>query len=207
MKHNSKLERFYKFFEIYGTERLNGLDESYFDELDGNEKQEAWTFLENGFTQSTERINGLYLLDKSRAVELFKQALTEAEHDSPYPEVRRESESSRLLMIRYINLIEPDEKYVNAMAEFAKSEFEDIRIQFARSLPTHEITPDAIEALKGMIYTEAETIPLSSAIIKFMEIHGMDFDSRDPLYKKIYSALSSSDPAKKKSAMDRLETA
>lgn len=204
-EYNSGLERFYNFFKTYGTERLNGLDESYFVELNKNEKEEAWEFLENGFSKSTERIKGLFILDKFRAVDLFKKALAAPAEDSPHPEARQESESSRLLMIRYINSIEPEEKYINAMAEFAKSEFEEIRGQFARSLPIDQVTPEAIEALIGMIFTETETIPLSSAITKFMVIHGMDFDRRNPLYKKLYSALSSNDPKEKQSAINRLK--
>ena len=38
----SKLEKFYAFFQTYGTERLNGLGESYFVGMNDDEKEEAW---------------------------------------------------------------------------------------------------------------------------------------------------------------------
>jgi hypothetical protein len=202
---NPKLARFYRFFETYGAERLNGLDESYFLGLNGSEREEAWNFLIRGFVSSDERIKGLYILDDVRAIELFKHALALPVEASPYPEERRESESARLLMIRYINSVEADEKYVSAMSEFASSEFPRVRAEFAQSLPAYPISPEAVEALKRMIFTETERVPLSSAITKFMEIHGIDFDVNNPLSKSTFLSLWSGDAKEKLSAISRLE--
>jgi hypothetical protein len=91
------------------------------------------------------------------------------------------------------------------MTEFASSEFENVRFLFAKAAPTHQVTPEVVAALKGMIFTETEQLPLSAAISKYMVIHGMDFDARDPLYKSIYMSLRSDDPKTKMAGMKRLE--
>jgi hypothetical protein len=202
---DEQLSRFYQFFKTSGTERLNGLDESYFVDLTEGEKQEAWSFLSQGDSFSEESIKGLYILDKIRAISLFKKMLASPIKDSPCPDQRQDSERSRLLLLAYVNSVEPDEKYIDTMSEFANSEFADVRGQFARCLPTHQITPKALAAIKGMVFTEAERIPRTSAITKLMVIHGMDFDMDDPLYKSIYLSLRSDEHKKKLSAMTRLE--
>lgn len=198
---NSKLgqqsELLYGFFETYGTERLNGLNERYFFGLNENEKEEAWNFLKDGFYLSSERITGLCVLDKTRAVDLFKKAVSLPLDSSPFPAEQRASESNRLLMLRYISSVEHDEKYVDAIGEFATSQFPTIRAEFAQSLPTRQLVRSAVDALKGMIFTETERVPLTSAITKFMAIHGMDYDMNDPLYKSIYLLLRSEDPKEK----------
>ncbi|NRR34126.1 hypothetical protein HSX11_28530 [Oxalobacteraceae bacterium] len=202
---NKKLAQFYNFFETYGTERLNGLSESYFIDLDEDEKKEAWNFLKDGFWLSSERITGLYIMDNVKAIDLFKEIIDLPMASSPYPAEQREMESNRLLMLRYINRMEPEEKYFSAMSEFSHSEFERVRAEFAQYLPAHQITRSAVDALKGMVFTETETIPLTSAITKLMLIHGMDFDRKNPLYKSIYLSLKSDVHKEKIAGMKRLE--
>lgn len=202
---NPKLAPIYGFFEKYGTERLNGLDPSYFLALNESEKEEAWNFLSDGFALSAERIHALYNLDKIRAVSVFKKAIEVPIAASPYPAERKAMEECCLLMLRYINSVAADEKYVAAISKFAESEFWQVRAQFAQSVPIHQVTQRAVDALKGMIFTETERIPLTSAITKFMVIHGMDFDANDPVYKSIYKSLRSNDPKEKLLGMKRLE--
>lgn len=199
------LAPFYKFFETYGSERLDGLNESHFAGLTPAEKQEAWNYLKDGFESSDERISGLYKLDPSSAVILFKEALKKPIETSPYAASREAIEESRLMLLKFVNSVEPNKQYVDAMTEFARSEFENVRFMFAKSAPTHQVTPEVLTALKGMIFTETEQLPLSAAITKYMIIHGMDFDARDPLYKSIYLSLRSDDPKAKMAAMKQLD--
>jgi hypothetical protein len=203
---NAKLTRFYRFFETYGRERLDGLNESYFAELNQTEKEEAWNFLEGGVPSSYEHIKGLYLLDRDRAIQLFSKALALPIEQSQYLSEREQLESSRLLMLSYINCVEHDPKIMKEMTEFAKSEFSHIRGQLARALPVQNIIPEAVEALKTMILTETDTGPRAAAIAKFMSIHGLKFKLRDPVYDSIYLSLSSDDPEEKLSAINKLET-
>lgn len=201
---NQKLEPFYRFFETHGTERLNGLNESYFRDLNAGEKEEAWNFLiKRGLSEET--IKGLYLLDKERAIGVIARSLTSPMETSQYPAEQEELERTRLSMIGYVNSVDPDERYIAAMCDFALSRFESVRALFAQSLPVHRVTSGAVEALKGMVFTETETIPLSSAITKLMAIHGLEFDRHDPLYKSIYMALRSDEHKEKVSAIRRLE--
>ena len=207
MTHNAtgNLAPFYQFFDTYGSERLNGLNESHFAGLSAAEKEEAWNYLKQGFETSDERISGLYKLDPSRSVALFKEALKQPMEASPFAASREAIESSRLFLLKFVYSNERDRQYVDAMTKFAGSEFENVRTLFANAAPIHQVTPELVAALKGMIFTETERIPLSAAITKFMVIHGMDFDAQDPLYKKIYMSLRSDDTKTKMAAMKQVE--
>lgn len=202
---SQKLAPLYAFFETYGMERLHGLSESYFFDLDDDEKEEAWKFLEDRFYLSVDCITGLYMLDPIKAVDLFKKTIDFPVAVSEIPAERRAMENNRLLILSYINGVDPDEKYVAAMCELAKSEFSEVRGRFARSVPIYQVTHAAVEALKGMIFTETERIPLSSAITKLMVIHGLDYDRKDPVYKAIYLSLRSDNHQEKISGIKRLE--
>ncbi|MBC7683811.1 MAG: hypothetical protein H7176_01115 [Bdellovibrionales bacterium] len=196
---------FYRFFETYGSVRLDGLNDSHFADLTTAEKEEAWNYLKDRFECSDERISGMYTLDPSRAVVLFKETLKKPMEASPYAASREAIEESRLMLLNFVNSVEPDKQYVDAMTEFARSEFENVRFLFARTAPIYPVTPEIVAALKGLIFTETERLPLSAAISKYMVINGMDFDLWDPLYNSIYMSLRSDDPKTKMAAMKRLE--
>ena len=199
------LAPFYRFFETYGSERLDGLNDSHFAGLTTSEKEEAWNYLKDRFESSEERISGMYKLDPSRAVMLFKDALKNPVESSPYAASREAIEECRLMLLRFVNSIEPARQYVDAMTEFARSEFENVRFLFANAAPIYQVTPEVVAALKSMIFAETERLPLSAAISKYMAIHGMDFDLWDPHYNSIYMSLRSDDPETKMAAMKRLE--
>jgi len=202
---SAEFAKFHGFFDKAGTERLSGLDENYFETMSEADRQEAWDFLLPKFARSSDAISGLYLLDPVGAVALFKAEIAPPILPTPYPSLRRTRESNRLLMLKLIIKVYPDPVYIDAMTAFANSEFDEIRGEFAQSLLISPITRGAVDALKRMIFTEVETIPLSSAITKLMVIHGMDFDRRDPVYKSIFVALMSDNPDNKLAAMARLE--
>ena len=190
---SGNLGPFYRFFHTYGSERLNGLNASHFAGLSAAEKEEAWNYLKQDFASSDERIAGLYLLDPCGAVALFKEALTQPMEMPPYAASREAMESSRLFLLTFVHSVEHDKQYVDAMAGFAGSAYENVRTLFANAAPIHQATPALVAALKEMILTETERIPLSAAITKFMVIHGMAFDAHDPAYKKIYMSLRADD--------------
>lgn len=206
LKNTPRLERFYDFFKTIGAARLDGLDESYFVGLTNEEKETAWIFMRENFTRSSERIAGMYLLDSSRAVNEFKKALVIPIDQIQIINEQEELESSRLSMLKYVNLYEPDEKWVAAMCDFAVSNFSTVRDKFAHDLPAKRLTFAAVSALKRMILTEVERVPLISAITKLMLIHGMDFHMDDPVYDSIYRLLKSQNKNEKLSAFTRLES-
>lgn len=196
---SSCLSRFFSFFEKYGTERLNGLDSSYFDGLSDNERAEAWSYLKKYFYKSEECIHGLNLMDPEKAVELFESALAKPIENSPYPAARQAIENCRLLMLRYVLAQNPKESVVNALVEFSTSEFPGARSSVAQSLPIDKTTAKAVSALKSMIFTETERVPLFSSITKLMAIYGLDYDLEDKTYKSIYLGLRSDDVEEKNS--------
>jgi hypothetical protein len=201
---SSSLENFYSFFETYGTQRLNGLNSSVFQPMTLDERAEAWNYLADKFELSDERIHGLYVMDATAAVDLFKKAIAEPLKESPYPATKQAMQNSRVLMMRYVCAQEPTNENINALLTLIGSEFPQIRKNVAQSLPTNSTTPEAVSALKSMIVTETDDITLSVASIKLMAMHGMDFDARDPVYKSIYSGLASDDTSKKNIAISRL---
>lgn len=202
---DSKLSRLYKFFETYGTERLNGLDRSYFVEMTPEEKARAWDFWLRGFPDSVDNINGLYLLDKVRAIELFKDALETPAPPSDFPAERKETEINRLLMLRYVTNWDDDPRFLAMLAEFSRSEFEDVRTQFAQSLSNRNATTEVVTGLKGMIYTETERLPLAAAITALMDLHGVSYNPVDLAQRSIYMLLRSSEQDEKRAGMSRLE--
>ena len=204
-KDHGGLAAFYAYFQTYGTARLDGLGYGYFVGLTDSEREEAWNFLLDGFPSSGESITGLYSLDWARAVSLFKAAVALPLEAAQYPAQQEAIEENRLLMLRYINDVEADRKYLAAICEFSTSQFKDVRAVFARSVPVQQVTHEAVNALKSMIFAETDTIVLASAIPKLMAIHGMEFDRKNSIYKSIYLSLRSDDPAEKAAGIDRLE--
>lgn len=201
----STYQDFIAFFSMNGKMRLDGLSKSYLEDLSESEKEQAWSFLKEEFSLSDERISALNILNRAKAIELFKEALDLPARSSKFPAEQEAIERNRLLMVRCVNDVEPNDKYIEILNGFALSQFPKIRAQFAQSLPVQQVAESAINAIKGMIFTEAERIPLASAIVKFMEIHQMSYDLENPLYKSIYLSLRSDDQKKKSDGMKRLE--
>lgn len=201
----SKLERLYSFFQKKDSERLHGLDESYFLGLTPIEKSQAWNFISSSARLSDERISGLFLLDPDRAIEFFKKVCLDPIEDSNFPAERRAFERARLALLYYINLVDPDIEHMNQMCSFSSSKFEEIRIIFATSVPEKVTTPEILNALKIMIFTEADEMAVSSAVMKYMAIYGMQFDADNEDYKVIYNSLMKGDGNKKLAAMKRIE--
>lgn len=195
-----KLERLYTFFNTFGRERMDGLDRSYFRDLSPAERAEAWDFLTEGFADSVDKINGLYLLDKMRAIGEFKIALDEQAAESACAA----NQINRLLMLRYVTNADVDPRYIGMLADFARDQSEDVRVQFAQSLSVRNATTDNVNALKDMILAETERLPLATAILALMNLHGVAYDPNDPEQRWIYMALRSSATDDKLAGMRRL---
>jgi len=184
---------------------MQGLDASYFDGMSDSEKARAWTFLENRFERSSDRIIGLVLLDPVRAVELFKQAVASPIADAAFAAVRRDAEGNRLLLLRQIIQLDPSPEYFNALLPFARSEFPAVRAAFAKAVPRDSRIPAAVLALKHMVLTETDFIPLSAASSKLMSIHGLRYKPDDPVYRSILQSLMSQDLEQKMAGIHQLQ--
>jgi len=200
-----KLDRLYKFFNTYGRERLDGLDRSFFRDMSPDESAGAWDFLSLRFAESVDKITGLYLLDEGRAIERFKQALDSPMPLSEYPAARSADEINRLLMLRYVTNSDVDPRYIAMLPEFARSEFEEVRAQFAQSLSIRNATTEVVTALKEMVYSESKRLPLASAIFALKNLYGWSYDPSDSRRRSIYMLLQSTDPEEKRAGMSLLE--
>ncbi|MYM73117.1 hypothetical protein GTP56_13055 [Duganella sp. FT134W] len=199
------LAKLHHFFQDRGMERLNGLDKSYFYSLSDDEKIQAWNFLSDNFKYSSDKTTGLFLLDSARAVTLFKDEVQTPLERTEYKDQCRVQQENRILMLHYILLSEPNEKYIKLMDEFGTSEFEEVRTLFAQFLPTINVPTSSLDILKGMIFTETETLPQISAITKFMEVYGRSFELNDPNYKSLFRALLSDNEKEINSAIYQIE--
>jgi len=201
----SPLARLHAFFESTGSERMQGLDETYFIGMNESEKRKVWDFLKDRFDRSSDRIVGLYLLGPLQAVELFKKAVASPIPETPYAATRRDLEGNRILMLRKIVEIEPLPEYLEAINEFSYSQFTGVRAAFARAVPKDKVTPNAIRGLKSMIFTDTEMLPLGTAIRKLMLLHGVHYDPDDPVYRSTLRSLMSQDVEEKRIGMQRLQ--
>lgn len=104
--------------------------------------------MKQGFEGSDERISGLYKLDAARAVELFKQALKKPKETSPFAASREEIESNRIFLLRCVYSIERNPLYSKAIAALAASEVKNVRALFATSVPSRQVAPEVLTALK-----------------------------------------------------------
>jgi hypothetical protein len=86
---SDNLTHIYQFFNEQGTERLNGLDKSHLDGLTATEIEDVWEYLRANFTTSTEGINFLFIINKTRAASLFKDALTSPIKVPSFPENKK----------------------------------------------------------------------------------------------------------------------
>lgn len=199
------LAKLHHFFQDRGMERLNGLDKSYFYGLSDDEKLQAWNFLSDNFKYSSDKTTGLFLLDPEKALTLFKDEVQTPLERTEYKDQCRVQQENKILMLHYILSLDSNEKYINLMDQFGKSEFEEVRTLFAQFLPTRNVPTSSLNVLKGMIFTETETLPQTSAIAKFMAIYGHDFKLNDPSYKSLFRALLSDNEKDINSAIHQIE--
>lgn len=199
------LSRLHDFFQSTGRERLDGLDASYFADLSTSEQKQAWDFLKEDFYLSEDQITGLYLLNPNEAIKLFLDEINTQRKTPEYPAEVQADEDCKILMLRYICKENPSQANIDHLAKYSNSSSSNTRTKVAQSLPTQPTTQDAITALKGMIYTETERLPLSVATEKLMAIYGLEFDQNDSNYKSIYMGLRSPELDKKNRGFAQLE--
>jgi hypothetical protein len=199
-------KRFLNYFSLCQRERLEGLDASYFENMTGDEREMAFTYLMRGFGKSEENIRGLYLCDKSKAIQLFTKTI-----DQPIPKgkFRREEEAflmGRVLMAGYICNDRPSADNINLLIKIDVSAGnKDVRSAFYRSIPSEPTTKAAISRLENAVREETERPPLATAIQKLMACYGLIFNIHDQDYKRIYRGLASSIENEKQSHMDELK--
>lgn len=169
-------KNFLDFFGISNRERLDGLDASYFTDMTAQERANAFDYLHALVLDggSRETVHGLFLADADSAATLV-QALLETHKLREDAQIaaawnlQRRAPSSALLPV-FIRAMTSNDKYNRANAAFY--------------VPADLLTAELDAALKGMIRTETETLPLVNATNKLLECHGI---TREAVGKDVFS--------------------
>lgn len=193
----STYQRFLDFFQLTGTQRLDGLDASYFEAMTADERRQAydllWSKVEKGGTD--ESVNGLFLVDETRAV-VEVTPLLDAGRLRPQAEVLAAWNIHRLT------------KDVAMVAHFARRLLDQsakVRGSAAYYAPEAAPTHSLIKGLQGMVLTETEGLPLIHALNKLLQCHGITETSVDKKsYLDIYRGLRSDDAQTKIATFDLL---
>lgn len=171
-------QRFLDFFELRGTERLDGLDASYFEPMTSDERERAydllWTKVERGGTE--ESVNGLFLANERRAVSEV----------TPLLEGGKLRPQAGIIAARNIYLVTKDVGMVAYFVKYMKDDNAEVRGNAAYYAPASASTQSLIVGLQGMVLTETERLPLIHAINKLLECHGV---SEASVGKKVHDNL------------------
>lgn len=171
-------QKFVHFFLTASKARLDGLNETHFDGMLPEERSMAFDYLLklvlNG--GSRESANGLFVADAARAAPVIRQLLDAGK--------LRESAEIAAAWNLYRN--QPDQSLLQVFIRSMSSADKYNRANAAFYVPADVLTPELDAALKGMIRTETETLPLVNAINKLFECHGV---TRESVSKDEFSAF------------------
>jgi len=170
----STYQCFLNFFQLTGTQRLDGLDTSCFESMTTDERRQAydllWSKVEKGGTD--ESINGLFLADETRAV-VDVTLLLDAGRLRAQAEVLAAWNIYRLT------------KDVAMMAHFARrlsDQSAEVRGSAAYYAPAAAPTHSLVKGLQGMILTETERLPLIHALNKAHHADQLEASSLNSIY-------------------------
>jgi hypothetical protein len=193
----SAYQRFLDFFSMHNKERLDGLDESYFSDMNQKERDMAFGYLlklvRAGGTE--ESMHALFRADSERAVEPVEQLLNAGT-------LNKEAQIAAAWNLREVKW---DDKllsiFICHMTSF------DHRL---RSMAAYYVPPlssgELKSALRAMIRVETVLLPLIHAVNKLFECSGVTEDSiGEKRYLQIYRNLRSDDLQLKERAFKELE--
>lgn len=195
----SAYQNFLSFFSMHNKERLDGLSESYFDGMTLHERNMAFNFLlkmvESG--GSEESINGLFLADQKRAVQVVTELLKK-------PVLRDES---RIAAAWNLFRVCADINLLPIFFELFSSPDKKIRAAAAYYVPSTLVTPELIACLQGMIRTETDTLARINAVNKLLQCYGITRDSLGKEeFSRLYKGLRSEDINIVNKTFNQLET-
>jgi uncharacterized protein YoaH (UPF0181 family) len=191
-------QNFLDFFSMHNKERLDGLNESYFNEMTAEEKEMAYKYLlnlvEKGGTE--ESVHGLFMAAPNRAVESIKKLMEsgvlngEAQIAAAWNLAQR-SDDDNLIQVFIGFMNDPDVKLREKAAYYA---------------PANKFSPKLKSCLQGMIRVETEQLARIHAVDKLLEIYGVTEQSLgEKDYLSIYRDLHNDDFKIKENAFKRLE--
>ena len=177
-------QNFLDFFTTANKERLDGLDDTHFNDMSPEERSKAFDFLLQRVLNggSRESVGGLFVADPARAAPIVRQLLDSG----------KLHEDAEISAAWELYQIQPDSSLIPAFTKLMSSADQTNRSNAAFYVPADVLTPELDAALKGMIRTETETLPLVSAINKLLECHGITRESvSKEEFSKFYLGLRS----------------
>jgi hypothetical protein len=191
-------QNFLAFFATANKERLDGLDETHFNGMSPEERSKAFDYLVERVLNggSRESVGGLFVADPARAAPIVRQLLDSGK-------LREDAEISAAWELYQI---QQDPSLIPVFIRLMSSANPTNRSNAAFYVPADVLTPELGAALKGMIRTETETLPLVNAINKLLECHGITRESvSKEEFSKFYLGLRSDVLADKEKTFTQLD--
>lgn len=191
-------QNFLDFFSVNNRERLDGLSEIYFMDMSREERATAFEYLLKMVQQggSRECVNGLFIADVDRAASIVKELL----------EAHKLREDAQIAAAWNLNRVQPDSLLIPVFIRLMSSSDKYNRANAAFYVPSDDFTPELDAALKGMIRTETETLPLVNAINKYLECYGITRESvSKEEFSHFYRGLRSDGAGDKEAVFKELE--
>ena len=191
-------QNFLDFFSMHNKERLDGLSESYFNEMTPEERQMAYKYLlnlvEKGGTE--ESVHGLFRADPNRAVESIKELMGSNVLNG----------EAQIAAAWNLSQICGDDSLIKVFIGFMANPDVNLREKAAYYVPANRFVPELKSSLQGMIRVETEQLARIHAVDKLLEIYGATEKSLgEKDYLSIYRDLHNNDLKIKENAFKRLE--
>jgi hypothetical protein len=191
-------QSFLDFFSVHNKERLDGLSESNFTAMTQAEREIAFNHLlklvEAGGTE--ESVNGLFRVDRSRAVIPVKRLL----------ETGVLSAEAQIAAAWNFCQIQVDDSILTIFIQYMAGPDRRLRAKAAYYVPAAMFTSELKSALQGMIRTETEQLARIHAVDKLLECYGVTEESLEKnKYLSLYRGLHSEDVRTKEAAFKQLD--
>jgi len=190
-------QNFLNFFSMNNRERLDGLNEIYFTGMTTEERSMAFDYLlklvHNGGSRET--VHGLFLADAGRAAPIVRELL----------DAHKLREDAEITAAWNLQQIAPDTALLPVFIRLMSSADKYNRANAAFYVPADILTPELDAALKGMIRTDTETLPLVNATNKLLECYGITRESvSKEAFSRFYRGLRSEKAGDKEATFKRL---
>ena len=191
-------QNFLDFFSMNNHERLDGLSDIYFTGMTMQERSMAFDYLLKLVNDggSRETVHGLFLADAARAAPIVRDLL----------EAHKLRDDAEIAAAWNLQQIAPDDALLSVFIRLMSSTDKYNRANAAFYVPADVFTAELDAALKSMIRTETETLPLVNAINKLLECHGITRESVDKeKFSHFYLGLRSDEARDKEAIFEELD--
>jgi hypothetical protein len=193
----NSFDKFIQFFTKIDRERLDGLDASYFNGMDENEKQKAYVYLKNALENgSAEAVAGLKALCGKECAPLFEQRIKHLRNSPSLSE-------QRLSLALYLWEFTKDIQYQKDMIQFLKSEKDLLKQTAIIFLSYTSTTEELIKNLEFVIAEDNDDTVLHVAAKQLLDRYGINAENKKTknLYKNNIIKFISGDNSIRQAAL------